>query len=318
MPSDLEEFRSCRPWGNNKGPNDLPYLDFVPEFVVLDGDAALSGRWTIHSGKVGLIMYCLICDSQLENFSEYGVPAKVGKCSICGAKARHRSMALFLMKLLPVEARTSKTPVRVLEVGPSKVTVNRVIQSRFIGDSRWTLIDVRRLNYHRQVSPPHEFIQMNLCGMTFPNNSFDLIICNNILPFIFDFSGALNEIYRCMRDSGLGILNSDLTDSDKTISAKELQRMDPDLYNEDYLSENGTEWYFGQDFHEHLSRHKFFPLNWMIHKNDDSALLIENGLTRSAQFNLGFKSQLRADTYSSGILTNSVLYSPQLSADNLD
>jgi len=35
-------------------------------------------------------------------------------------------------------------------------------------------------------------------------------------------------------------------------------------------------------FHEHLSRHKFFPLNWMIHKNDDSALLIENGLKRSA------------------------------------
>ncbi len=92
-----------------------------------------------------------------------------------------------------------------------------------------------------------------------------------------------------MKDSGLGILNTDLTDSHNTISAKELQRMDRDLYNEDYLSENGTEWYFGQDFHKLLSRHKFFPLNWLIHKNDDSAFLIENGLKRSAQFNLVFK-----------------------------
>lgn len=265
-----------------------------------------------------MIMYCLICDSQLEKFSEYGLPAKVGRCSFCGAKARHRSMALLLMKLLAVEARTSKTPVRVLEVGPSKVTVHRVIQSRFIGDSRWTLIDVRRLNYHRKVSPPHEFFEMNICKMTFPDNTFDLIICNNVFPYIYDFSTALNEVYRCMKDSGLGILNTDLTNSDKTIPAKELQRMNPDLYNEDYLSENGTEWYFGQDFHEHLSRHKFFPLNWMIHKNDDSALLIENGLKRSAQFNLVFKSQSRVDTYSSGIPTHSVLHPPTMSADKLD
>ena len=259
-------------------------------------------------------MYCLLCDSQFEGFSEHGLPPKVGKCPFCGAKARHRSMALFLKKYFAIKADNKNPPLHVLEVGPSKVTVQKLIQSRFIGDSRWTIIDIRR----RHILPPHEFIEMNVCEMAFSDDFFDLIICNNVLPYVLDLSQALNEIFRCLKDSGLGVLNNYLTDSDGTVSAKELQRMNPDLYNEDYLSENGTEWYFGQDYYELLCRHNFFPLNSLIHKNDDSAFLIENGLNRSAQFNLVFKSQLQADTYSSDIPTRSVLRPPQISTDNLD
>ena len=251
-------------------------------------------------------MYCLLCDSQFEGFSEHGIPQKVGKCPFCGAKARHRSIALFLKKYFAIKADNKHAPLHVLEVGPSKVTVKKLIQSRFIGDSRWTFIDIRR----RNILPPHEFIEMNVCEMAFRDGFFDLIICNNVLPYILDFSKALNEIYRCLKDSGLGVLNNYLTDSDETVSAKALQRMNPDLYNEDYLSENGTEWYFGQDYYELLCRRNFFPLKWLFHAYDDREFLIENGLNFSTEFSLVFKSQLRADTYSSEIPTNSVLYPP--------
>ncbi len=228
-------------------------------------------------------MFCLVCENQVENFLSYGIPPKVGQCPHCGAKGRHREMALFLKKYV------DNKNLKILEIGPSKVTVNYLWRPQIVGPSKVTAIDIRRLKHHKVIKNPHEFIEMDACKMDFADEIFDLIICNHVLPYIPEDQKALEEIFRVLKSNGLAILNTHISQRDKTLRVEELSQLDPQLFNADYFAENGTEREYGKDFWQLLKQVGYKACTYDLFANWSEQKLKENGIKRD-EFVLAAKS----------------------------
>lgn len=53
---------------------------------------------------------------------------------------------------------------------------------------------------------PHYTVNMDIMNITFPDNFFDLIICNHVLEHIPDDLGSMREIFRVLSPSGKAVL----------------------------------------------------------------------------------------------------------------
>jgi len=92
-----------------------------------------------------------------------------------------------------------------------------------------------------------ETISLDLTALAFPDNSFDVVICNHVLEHIVDEKKALDEIYRVLKPKGWAILQVPIAseleqtkenhaDSDEKRTLLYGQRDHVRLYGIDYLS----------------------------------------------------------------------------------
>lgn len=200
---------------------------------------ATTGKGTGRGG----VMYCWICDRQVFEFALYGVPRRSGKCPHCGAKPRSRVLSWFLREIL---APGLAADAEILEVGPSRFSVETLLETRPLGRRPWTLIDRRVTRAHRRVRKPHRFVRMDITRMGFRPRSFDLILCNNVLPYVREDRQALAEIARCLKIDGLAMINTQ-TGPGSTLPVSDYRRLHPEL-GDDFFAENGDQWVYGQDF----------------------------------------------------------------------
>lgn len=194
---------------------------------------------------------CLICSASFADFEEYGIPSRKGKCPECGAKPRHRTLALFLQDL--TNSKFANQSWKILEIGPSKVMTKHIVNSKFLGRGVYTAVDIRELRHHKSLRAPHSFQMGDVCDLPFAAESFDLILCNNVLPFLPDYQKALSELDRCLKSGGLMMANSFFLAKHPTRPTSELQSLDPNKYNEKFIEENGTFWVFGADLFDTFS-----------------------------------------------------------------
>ena len=54
--------------------------------------------------------------------------------------------------------------------------------------------------------------KVDATNIPFPDNSFDIVICNHVLEHIIDYKKAINEIYRILRKEGIAILQTPYSD----------------------------------------------------------------------------------------------------------
>lgn len=193
-------------------------------------------------------MYCWICDNRVSGFAPYGIPRRMGKCPHCGAKPRGRLLAWLLREIL---APSLAGGAEILEIGPSRFSVDALLETRPLGPRPWTLIDRRVTRAHRRIQSPHRFVQMDVSRMGFRSRSFELILCNNILPYVEQDRRALGEIARCLKTDGLAIINTH-TGPGRTLSVPAHRRRHPEL-GDDYYAENGDQWVYGEDFFERVT-----------------------------------------------------------------
>lgn len=193
-------------------------------------------------------MQCLVCERSVEKFLPYGIPERIGRCPHCGSKSRHREMGLVLKNLLRPRL---KVGTRLLEVGPSKVTVKKLFDPHFIGAAQVTIIDIRKLRHHESLPAHAVFEAQNVCQMTFPNDHFDVVICNQVFSFLADYKKAIQELSRVLKPNGVAVLNVERVGA-VTRPASELVAQEPDRFTPEFLEENGTEWYFGDDYFKTL------------------------------------------------------------------
>lgn len=96
------------------------------------------------------------------------------------------------------------------------------------------------------------FVQMDLTRMGFDADSFDLILCNNTLPYVSDDHRALSEIRRCLKPDGLAVINTH-REPGRTMSVSEHRRLHPEL-GDDYYAVNGDQRVYGDDFFDRVSK----------------------------------------------------------------
>lgn len=191
---------------------------------------------------------CSVCERRVDSFATYGVPPRPGRCPHCGAKPRNRAFLAFLLRH---QRMLSDPSAWVLEIGPSKLGLALHSSTRALGAAQYVAVDIRKLAFHA-LPGPHRFVLANATHLPFASSTFALILCNNILPYIHNYEAALAEIARCLRPSGVIMLETHLAGA-RTVSARQLWHEQPHLTAQ-YFAENGDEWQFGHDFPDLVRR----------------------------------------------------------------
>lgn len=238
-------------------------------------------------------MRCLLCQQNFERYEEYGIPPRSGKCPECGAKPRHRELAWFFQRFVKLGEGS-----KVLEVGPSKIQARYFTQ--IIEPAKYTAIDIRRLKHHELLKPPHRFMEMDATRMSFSDQSFDVVLCNHILPFIKSDYQAMSQIHRCLKGTGLAVFNVSL-ELPKTRRAFEMHDENPERYTREFLEENGTEWMYGEDYFERLEAAGFFWHRLKLAPLADPAFAREQAFRENAELFLCFKFRDTMDAFLAGV-----------------
>jgi SAM-dependent methyltransferase len=190
--------------------------------------------------------------------------------------------------LSPLRRKAMAAGSQLLDVGSSRVFVQRFITPSVIGSARCTVIDRRALNFHARIEPPHRFIPMDVVNADFADDTFDVILCNHTLAYVRDDHRALTEIFRCLKPDGLAMLDSG-HDQEKTQSVDEYRHDHPEL-GDDYFAENGDQWVYGQDYFERLQAAGFRPRTDVLFDDYDAAFKREHGLKDHHELIVAFKS----------------------------
>ncbi len=173
---------------------------------------------------------------------------KSGKCPHCGAKPRTRALVHVFEKLKVA----GHWPVQnILEIGPSKVNALKLMSTEQIGGASYLAIDLRAAKFHNELTGARSFQAMDATQMDLASQSFDVCLCNHVLPFIKEDRKVLGEIFRILRPGGWAILNVPLING-ATLTAAQVREQNPAL-TEDFYTENGTQWYYGEDYLERLN-----------------------------------------------------------------
>ena len=127
---------------------------------------------------------CPNCRARLRAFERY---SPVGlQCPRCGARDRHRLLALYLER----ESAVARSRPRVLHVAPEPAV-------------RWVL---ERLGLSSYVSVDLEAgaaeVVADLTALPFGAHSFDLVICSHVLEHVADDRKALAELARVVSERG--------------------------------------------------------------------------------------------------------------------
>ncbi len=134
---------------------------------------------------------CPICGGTFRKFlpkvTPVGRPMRPNsKCPRCGASERHRHLWLYLQN------RTSlfSEPLRVLHFAPEWI-----IQKK--------LRRCPNLDYvSADLDPNRAMVELDITDITYPNESFDVVLCSHVLEHVADDRKAIGELYRVLKPGG--------------------------------------------------------------------------------------------------------------------
>ena len=193
-------------------------------------------------------MGCLLCQEVESEISTQSYD----DCVRCGSTAELRQVAKFFLDhmRLPEGAK-------VLSVAPSVAELEFFVNRRFLGEAKYTAITPELSYDPRKLPAPHRLMRMDLTRMIFSDHSYDVILCNQVLPHVKSDYLAISELHRCLKSNGVALLNVNLV-MPKTKRAPEMRGEEPNKYNWEFLQQNGTEWLYGEDYFERIEAAGFF------------------------------------------------------------
>ncbi|MGZ3735693.1 MAG: class I SAM-dependent methyltransferase, partial [Bdellovibrionota bacterium] len=138
---------------------------------------------------------------------------------------------------------------KILDVAPPAPQLAHFPQAHFIGDARYTAIAPLRLPEADNLKPPHRFLQMDITHLSFSDASFDIIICNHVLPYVRSDFLAMSELHRCLKADGMAFLNVSVGPGKSSRAGEGTG-----------LPGSGREWRYGEDYFERLEAAGLFVL----------------------------------------------------------
>jgi ubiquinone/menaquinone biosynthesis C-methylase UbiE len=176
----------------------------------------------------------------------------------------------------------------LLEVGSSRVGTRSLTSEAVTGPCRCTIVDLRTLDFHAAIEAPHRFMPMDVTKLAFADASFDVILCNNTLPYIRDDQRALGEIFRCLKSDGLAMLDSHYA-GETTRSVAEY-RLDHPQLSDGFFAENGDQWVYGRDYIARIEATGFKTRTDVLFEDRCSAFKRRHGLKERHALTVAFKS----------------------------
>jgi SAM-dependent methyltransferase len=134
--------------------------------------------------------YCPICKKR-SVFKPFGItPRPKAQCSYCGSLERHRFLWLVMKK-----KNVIKKNQKILHIAAELCLQNEIKKS--LGGGVYLTADLRN---------PSAMIKMDITNIEYPEETFDVIICNHVLEHIIDDGKAMGEFKRVLKSGGVLII----------------------------------------------------------------------------------------------------------------
>lgn len=182
----------------------------------------------------------------------------------------------------------------MLDIGPSRPATRFVPRQTTIGRARYTAIDLDRRPHHRRLRSPHRFRRMDATRLGFPAETFDLILCNNVLPFVPDDAAILAEIRRCLKPDGVAMVDVDVQ-VPRTTPAARLRAAG--RFTAAYVTTNGSHRFYGRDYPTRLRAAGLAPLRFDPLKGLGPTFRRAHGLKPDGRVYLAFSSPTAAGAF---------------------
>jgi SAM-dependent methyltransferase len=134
---------------------------------------------------------------------------------------------------------------------------------------------------------------MDAARLRFREGTFDVILCNNVLPFVPDDTAILAEIRRCLKPDGVAMVDVDVQ-VHRTTSATELRRRDPRRFTAAYVATNGSHRFYGRDYPWRLREAGLAPLRFDSLRGLGPTFRRAHGLKTDGRVYLAFASPAAA------------------------
>jgi SAM-dependent methyltransferase len=179
----------------------------------------------------------------------------------------------------------------VLDIGPSRSVTGFVTRRDTIGRARYTAIDLDRRPHHGRLRSPHRFRRMDATRLRFPAGMFDVILCNNVLPFVPDDALILSEIRRCLKPDGVAMVDVDVQ-LQRTTPAARLRAAG--RFAPDYVTINGSHRFYGRDYPRLVRAAGLSPRRFDALEGLGPAFRRAHGLKTDGRVYLAFASRAAA------------------------
>jgi len=187
-----------------------PYLSQYKQLHIRDIHEINKRLITLESMLEGLYdaqdiqkKYCIACNTHVSIFHAYG-PRGYGEirkndmCPICNSSSRHRTMALhFSTQEDWYNNENIGDKIKILHFAPEKCFYNKFSQAKNI--------DYYPVDYNPQFPGIRNVIDIQ--NINFPEQMFDIIICNGVLEAVPNDSKAMSELKRVLKPGGKLYLN---------------------------------------------------------------------------------------------------------------
>lgn len=212
--------RLCQSFAYFALPLQKIMLDLIKKWIPLDLKIRLFYQLVRLRGKFdfGNQVECPVCGSHFGRFDRFGRRPNV-LCPSCFSLERHRLQYLYLKERTGIFTEA----LRVLHFAPEKCLSEKIAENpRLEYETADLLIQFIELI---EVKPRH---RMSITDIRFPDNHFDIILCNHVLEHVPDDRKAMSELFRVLKPGGFGItqvpINPDSTEILEDMSLNSSQR----------------------------------------------------------------------------------------------
>lgn len=155
------------------------------------------------------------------------------RCTQCGSRERHRLTWLWLTEF----GKNKFEGKRIIHFAPEKIWMKKMK-----GQSNYETADL----YQKNVTH-----QEDMTKLSFPDNSYDVVMCHHVLEHLEDDAKAMKELFRILKTGGIAVLSVPInTSRHKTYENKDI--VNPAMRRKCF---GGTDHlrYYGMDFADKLS-----------------------------------------------------------------
>lgn len=140
----------------------------------------------------GNTVQCPICDKKYRHFLPYGRinPRSNALCPNCLSLERHRLLWLYLKE----QTNFFSDTLDVLHIAPEPCFMKRF--EKHHGEKYITA----------DIESPLAKVKMDIHKIPFPENHFDVVLCNHVLEHVQDDIKAMREIHRVLKRGGWAIM----------------------------------------------------------------------------------------------------------------
>lgn len=226
-------------------------------FSVNPGKIILWNQWLVGRGRERY--YCNICKNKLPLMLKYGNEdsnfssgkvvgcgeRKASRCPFCNSLDRNRWVWYVMEHYTGILNKGQ----RILHFAPERGIESKI---RRLDCGQYITVDLE---------PGKADMVMDITNITFPDNTFDYMICNHVLEHIKQEAQALSELKRCLKEDGRIVFSVPVCLGHGTIEEESADT--PQKRLQMYGQEDHVRLY-GNDLQERLLKNGFKAVSYQV------------------------------------------------------